>query len=152
MEDASSRKARLAAMRAEAEAAQAMPTDDADGGSGDEGEDGEEENSGEPVVRFRNYAPRNPELKELKLPRPELSSVEEQIKKATQHHTASLQETNESLINVATKKPNWDLKRDVAKRLEKLQKRTQRAILELIEEKLKAEGEEGSDEESEEDS
>ena len=36
------------------------------------------------------------------------------------------------LINLAPRKPDWDLKRDVAKKLEKLEKKTQRAIAELI--------------------
>ncbi|KAK4826635.1 hypothetical protein QYF61_010563 [Mycteria americana] len=36
------------------------------------------------------------------------------------------------LANLAPRKPDWDLKRDVAKKLEKLEKRTQRAIAELI--------------------
>lgn len=33
---------------------------------------------------------------------------------------------------MAPRKPDWDLKRDVAKKLEKLERRTQRAIAELI--------------------
>jgi len=36
------------------------------------------------------------------------------------------------LATLAPRKPDWDLKRDVSKRLEKLEKRTQRAIAELI--------------------
>jgi coiled-coil domain-containing protein 12 len=38
-------------------------------------------------------------------------------------------------LTLAPKKPNWDLKRDVAKKLEKLEKKTQSAILALIKEK-----------------
>lgn len=41
------------------------------------------------------------------------------------------------LGNLAPRKPDWDLKRDVAKKLEKLERRTQRAIAELIRERLK---------------
>jgi len=36
------------------------------------------------------------------------------------------------LASLAPRKPDWDLRRDVAKKLEKLEKRTQRAIAELI--------------------
>uniref|UniRef100_A0A4W3GL79 Coiled-coil domain containing 12 n=1 Tax=Callorhinchus milii TaxID=7868 RepID=A0A4W3GL79_CALMI len=43
----------------------------------------------------------------------------------------------QDLANLAPRKPDWDLKRDVAKKLEKLEKRTERAIAELIREKLK---------------
>nr|XP_024648248.1 coiled-coil domain-containing protein 12 isoform X1 [Macaca nemestrina] len=44
---------------------------------------------------------------------------------------------SQDLANLAPRKPDWDLKRDVAKKLEKLKKRTQRAIAELIRERLK---------------
>ena len=37
---------------------------------------------------------------------------------------------------MAPKKPNWDLKRDVEKKLEKLERRTQRAIYEIIRQRL----------------
>jgi len=37
---------------------------------------------------------------------------------------------------LAPRKPDWDLKRDVAKKLAKLEKRTQRAIAVLIRERL----------------
>ncbi|CDR18960.1 unnamed protein product [Oncorhynchus mykiss] len=40
------------------------------------------------------------------------------------------------LANLAPRKPDWDLKRDVAKKLEKLERRTQKAIAELIREYL----------------
>lgn len=41
------------------------------------------------------------------------------------------------LSNLAPRKPDWDLKRDINKKLEKLERRTQRAIAELIRERLK---------------
>lgn len=41
------------------------------------------------------------------------------------------------ISNLAPRKPDWDLKRDVAKKLEKLERRTQKAIAELIRERLK---------------
>lgn len=40
--------------------------------------------------------------------------------------------------NLAPRKPDWDLKRDVSKKLEILEKKTQRAIAELIRERLKS--------------
>lgn len=39
--------------------------------------------------------------------------------------------------NLAPRKPDWDLKRDVAKKLEILERRTQRAIAEIIRDRLK---------------
>ncbi|TTF41814.1 Coiled-coil domain-containing protein 12 [Bagarius yarrelli] len=41
------------------------------------------------------------------------------------------------LANLAPRKPDWDLKRDVAKKLDKLERRTQKAIAELIRDRLK---------------
>lgn len=41
------------------------------------------------------------------------------------------------ITNLAPRKPDWDLKRDVSKKLEKLERRTQKAIAELIWERLK---------------
>ena len=50
----------------------------------------------------------------------------------------------ELLINVAPKKPNWDLRRDINKKLEKLERRTQRAMIQIMQEQerknLEAEG------------
>lgn len=40
---------------------------------------------------------------------------------------------------LAPRKPDWDLKRDIEKRMAKLERRTQRAIAELIRERLKGE-------------
>eukprot|EP00696_Hemimastix_kukwesjijk_P016318 gnl/Hemi2/4708_TR1628_c0_g1_i1.p1 gnl/Hemi2/4708_TR1628_c0_g1~~gnl/Hemi2/4708_TR1628_c0_g1_i1.p1 ORF type:complete len:113 (+),score=39.80 gnl/Hemi2/4708_TR1628_c0_g1_i1:44-340(+) len=52
------------------------------------------------------------------------------------------------LANLVPKKLNWDLKRDVNKKLEKLNRRTQRAILEILQSRA---GETKQEEESEED-
>ena len=40
----------------------------------------------------------------------------------------------QDLMKLAPRKPDWDLKRDIAKKLERLERRTQRAIAELIRE------------------
>lgn len=40
--------------------------------------------------------------------------------------------TFQDLASLAPRKPDWDLQRDVAKKLEKLERRTQKAIAELI--------------------
>lgn len=41
------------------------------------------------------------------------------------------------ISSLAPRKPDWDLKRDVAKKLERLERRTQKAIAELIWDRLK---------------
>lgn len=43
----------------------------------------------------------------------------------------------QDITNLAPRKPDWDLKRDVAKKLERLERRTQKSIAELIRERLK---------------
>lgn len=43
----------------------------------------------------------------------------------------------DDIINVAPKKANWDLRRDVAKKLEKLERRTQRALVAIMQEQQK---------------
>ncbi len=42
------------------------------------------------------------------------------------------------LVNVAPKKANWDLKRDVQPKLDKLERRTQRAIMMIMMEQVGA--------------
>ena len=42
------------------------------------------------------------------------------------------------LVALAPKRPDWDLKRAIEPQLEKLKKKTERAIAELIRERLKA--------------
>jgi len=46
--------------------------------------------------------------------------------------------SREGHLLVRPRKANWDLKRDVEKKLEKLERKTQRAVLDLIQQKLAA--------------
>ncbi|KAJ9048593.1 hypothetical protein DSO57_1033440 [Entomophthora muscae] len=48
-----------------------------------------------------------------------------------------------SLANLAPTKPNWDLKRDVEKKLQKLERRTQVKIHEIVRDRIKAQNQEG---------
>jgi len=54
------------------------------------------------------------------------------IKRELAQHT-------EEELNIVPKKPNWDLKSQVEDRIQKLKRRTQRAIVEILREKLAAE-------------
>jgi coiled-coil domain-containing protein 12 len=47
------------------------------------------------------------------------------------------EDPEEVLINVAPKKPNWDLRRDVAEKLSRLERRTQAAMIKLMAEEEK---------------
>jgi len=52
-------------------------------------------------------------------------------------------EDDVDLTSLAPRKPDWDLKRDVASKLAKLERRTHRAIAELILDRLKGDDEDG---------
>lgn len=51
-----------------------------------------------------------------------------------------VQTSAEIQLDVAPKKANWDLKQHIAKKLEKLERRTQQAIVEMIKEKVAQDG------------
>ncbi len=48
-------------------------------------------------------------------------------------------------LNTAPKKVNWDLKRDIAKKMNRLERRTQKAVVELLRVRLEREAEEEDD-------
>ncbi|XP_003384885.1 PREDICTED: coiled-coil domain-containing protein 12-like [Amphimedon queenslandica] len=92
------------------------------------------------VLKFRNYNPHTEDLKEKKLKRTMPESIENQVSEQIEAGGHSqVEEVN--LSNLAPKKANWDLKRDTASKLEILERRTQKAIIELIRERLKEDGE-----------
>jgi len=97
---------------------------------------------GEPpkkTIKFRNYTPKDEQLKTKKIdnikPVDVTDGLAEHLGKAKP--VKSTEEVD--LTTLAPRKPDWDLKRDVSKRLEKVEKRTQKAIIELIRERLKEE-------------
>ncbi|KAG2499078.1 hypothetical protein HYH03_003261 [Edaphochlamys debaryana] len=133
MEDALARKERLKALRAAAQAAEAKGEDG--------GEPAPAEEPEKPVLKFRNYAVQDTKridhetVKAAQPPKFEEPQVETKPEELPQE---------ELLVNIAPKKANWDLKRDVQPKLDKLERRTQRAILEMMREeerrKLEEEG------------
>uniref|UniRef100_A0A803XMG1 Coiled-coil domain containing 12 n=1 Tax=Meleagris gallopavo TaxID=9103 RepID=A0A803XMG1_MELGA len=93
-------------------------------------------------IILRNYDPEDEELKKRKLPPAKPASVEDKVKDQLEAAKPETIIDEVDLTNLAPRKPDWDLKRDVAKKMEKLEKRTQRAIAELIRERLKGQEEE----------
>eukprot|EP00742_Colponemidia_sp_Colp-10_P007126 GILJ01007654.1.p1 GENE.GILJ01007654.1~~GILJ01007654.1.p1 ORF type:complete len:136 (-),score=27.19 GILJ01007654.1:119-526(-) len=83
-------------------------------------------------LKFRNYKPKTAELKELRVEKPDLSVIENEVEEAAKQVLQKSQEQNEGALQLAPKKLNWDLKRDVEKKLEKLEAKTKKAIIELI--------------------
>ncbi|XP_061443030.1 coiled-coil domain-containing protein 12 isoform X2 [Rhineura floridana] len=92
-------------------------------------------------LKLRNYTPEDDELKGRVVPQAKPASVEEKVKDQLEAAKPEPIIEEVDLANLAPRKPDWDLKRDVARRLEKLEKRTQRAIAELIRERLRGQEE-----------
>ena len=91
-----------------------------------------------PKPIFRNYTPKDESLKPGVLPKPKLIEIENEIKDRLESGKPQpLIEKEIDLTTLAPQKIDWDLKRDVDKRLRILEKRTQRAIVELIRDRLK---------------
>lgn len=107
-------------------------------------------------MKFRNYLPHDKQLQEGKLAPPELPKFEDPVVVAPPpeekkevlhgvllirflHFTFSIifilnveRTIQDPFLNIAPKKPNWDLRRDVQRRLDKLERRTQKAMLILM--------------------
>ncbi|XP_042376105.1 coiled-coil domain-containing protein 12-like [Zingiber officinale] len=94
-------------------------------------EDAEETEEDEvPSMKFRNYLPHDKQLQEGKLAPVVLPKFEDPIAAAP----LAPEKIEDPFLNIAPKKPNWDLRRDVQKKLDKLEKRTQKALYELAKE------------------
>uniref|UniRef100_A0A1B6CSQ9 Cwf18 pre-mRNA splicing factor n=1 Tax=Clastoptera arizonana TaxID=38151 RepID=A0A1B6CSQ9_9HEMI len=91
-----------------------------------------------PKPKFRSYMPVDDNLKENILPAAQPGNVENEIKDQLEAANKKVVIEELDLSNLAPRKPDWDLKRDVAKKLERLERRTQRAIAELIRDRLKS--------------
>ncbi|PSC74530.1 nucleolar complex 3-like protein isoform X2 [Micractinium conductrix] len=136
MEDPTTRKTRLQALRAAATAA---------GG----GEDGDGAALVEPVLKFRNYAPAADERIQHEKLEPARVPEFEEVK--VDADAVLVGDAEEVLINVAPKKANWDLRRDIADKLARLERQTQGAMIKLTqqENQLREEAPPRKDEEGE---
>ena len=74
----------------------------------------------------------------MQVEKPIVPSVEEQVEPAEIVHNDA---TQEPLLNLAPKRPNWDLKRDLEPQMKKLRGMTDRAILRAIAARVEAEQE-----------
>ncbi|KAK9503922.1 hypothetical protein O3M35_010381 [Rhynocoris fuscipes] len=95
--------------------------------------------AGIPKPKFRSYKPSDDKLKETVLEPAKPGNVEAEIKDQLESAKMRVVIEDLDLTSLAPRKPDWDLKRDVAKKLERLERKTQRAIAELIRERLKSE-------------
>ncbi|XP_059218170.1 coiled-coil domain-containing protein 12, partial [Stomoxys calcitrans] len=86
---------------------------------------------------FRSYKPQNEITPCQIIPKMAAGDIEEVVGNQLDllNHTIAIDEID--IANLAPRKPDWDLKRDVSKKLSILDRRTQKAIAELIRERLK---------------
>lgn len=94
-------------------------------------------NSFSPRPKFRSYKPQDEGLKESVLPDAKPGDIETEVKDQLDAAKSKVVIEELDITNLAPRKPDWDLKRDVAKKLERLERRTQKAIAELIRDRLK---------------
>ncbi|KAI9087891.1 hypothetical protein K1719_030221 [Acacia pycnantha] len=124
---AASRRERLQALKA---AQELLNTPDEDAAQADDMRNGDETTEEQPM-KFRNYVPQDKHLQEGKLAPAVLPKFEDPVA------AAPPPEQEDPFLNIAPKKPNWDLRRDVQKKLDKLERRTQKALFKLMEEQEK---------------
>jgi len=132
-DSAAERRARLKKLREVADDADADVVDNANDDDGDDGKNEEEEMR---TIKLRNYVPKDIASLEGRAeilpnaiaPEFKFSGKEEEEEEATTTTTTTTTTTS------LPKKQNWDLKRDVAKKMEKLERQTNRAIAELARE------------------
>ena len=75
-------------------------------------------------------------MKDSILPQGKPAELTEQVREELIQEQSALEIQQLDFSNLAPRKPDWDLKRDIAPKLDKLERRTQRAIAELIRERL----------------
>lgn len=95
-----------------------------------------EEKKDDRQIRFRNYIPRTPELRDFCMPKITSADIEAEIDKEIQEAIAAAEDA-EAVLAIAPRKPNWDLKRDVERKMQTLAARTDRAVVQLIRQRMK---------------
>ena len=87
-----------------------------------------------PPLKFRNYVPRDEELRAAKVEEPKAPEPELPLLGAPGGDPSAPEEdgNDDSILTLQPKKANWDLQRDVERKLAKLERRTQKAMLDLM--------------------
>ncbi|XP_052180729.1 uncharacterized protein LOC127793946 [Diospyros lotus] len=127
---AAARRERLRALRA-AQDLLNTPDDDSAVQVDNETDVANEENNLN--MKFRNYLPHDKQLQEGKLAPPVLPKFEDPVAIVP----VPEERKEDPFVNIAPKKPNWDLRRDLQKKLDKLERRTQKAMFQLMEQQEK---------------
>jgi len=136
------RKARLAKL---ASLKRKQPSSDVTASTGqEEGEPGQPPSKTDVYISGRNYdvATKGPKLGFESTPNADVDTVEEQAERiATSAAEQAAKDEAEAekgidLFKLQPKKPNWDLKRDLAEKMKILDVRTQNAIARLVRERI----------------
>ena len=132
-ESAAERRARLKKLREVAKNADDDVVDNANDDDGDDGKNEEEMRT----IKLRNYVPKDIASLEGRaeiLPNAIAPEFKFSGKEEEEEEEAARTTTTTTTTTSLPKKQNWDLKRDVAKKMEKLERQTNRAIAELARE------------------
>jgi len=104
---------------------------------------GETVEGDEPIIKNRNYDPESRTLK--KHSREDDAMMQDTVEKDVEGLAQKIIKEDEQrraqeldVFNIAPKRPNWDLKRELDKKLAKLERKTQESIHTLIRQRLAA--------------
>ncbi|KAH6918391.1 cwf18 pre-mRNA splicing factor-domain-containing protein [Coprinopsis sp. MPI-PUGE-AT-0042] len=101
-----------------------------------------------PLIKTRNFDPVSRTMKKRSDDVDMEDTVEKNVEGLAERVIAEDEERRKQeldIFNIAPKRPNWDLKRDMDKKLAKLERRTQEAIHTLIRQRLAAQKGESDD-------
>ncbi|XP_066246151.1 coiled-coil domain-containing protein 12 [Euwallacea similis] len=90
-----------------------------------------------PAPIFRSYRPLDEKLQENLISDVPPEDISEQVKDQLESAKSQIVMDQLDVTSLAPRKPDWDLKRDLNKKWEKLERQTQKAIAELIRDRLK---------------
>ncbi|XP_068209515.1 coiled-coil domain-containing protein 12-like [Palaemon carinicauda] len=102
-----------------------------------EGQEEEDESLPSTQVLFRNYKPKSDNLEGAVMPSVEPADVEDLVRDQIEDGEKAKEEVQVEISNLAPKKITFDLKRGIQSQLDKLERRTDKAIAELIRQRLK---------------
>ncbi|KAI9143634.1 cwf18 pre-mRNA splicing factor-domain-containing protein [Paraphysoderma sedebokerense] len=163
MEQASAdRKSRLAQLKAKKLAAEsgqksveAGATTEGNNQQKPSGKRGREDDTGgadtegsKAKLTFRSYNPEESDstvLPKYEVKKVDVNQIEEKLENEVQQVIEEVKKEemekraeDMDLFNLAPKKPNWDLKRDIEKKLKRLDRKTQNAVAELIRQRIQS--------------
>jgi len=91
-------------------------------------------------VMFRNYVPNDDNLKQFIIPAPTLvAETELEIQRQINASIKEFQKLQDEPLNIVPTKANWDLKRDLQKKMQSLNLKTEKAIISLLKRRISEE-------------